>query len=207
MPFDPSIHHRHSIRVKEFDYASTGVYFITVCTHQRECLFGEIENGEMNLNEVGKIVQEELLKTSVIRKEVELDEWIIMPNHLHFLIWFQSSNLVGAHSMRPDPDSQSHCHVNESDRQCADATDGINIHHAGASFAPLRRRARSVGSMVAGFKSAVTRELRSRLNIDGSAWQRNYYERVIRSEEELNRIRQYIRDNPLKWDSDPERPV
>ena len=83
MKFDPEIHHRRSIRLANYDYSKAGFYFITLCTYQKQYLFGEIIHDEMKLNQIGRVVKEELLKSLSIRKEIELDEWIIMPNHLH----------------------------------------------------------------------------------------------------------------------------
>ena len=80
-------HHRRSIRLKEYDYSQPGAYFITICTHQRENLFGEIVDGKMRINEYGQIAQEEWQKTALIRTEIDLGEFVIMPNHFHGIIW------------------------------------------------------------------------------------------------------------------------
>jgi len=79
-------HHRRSIRLREYDYSQPGFYFITVCTAQRECLFGEIVDGEMVLNEYGQMVRDEWAKTASIRREITLDEYVIMPNHFHRIL-------------------------------------------------------------------------------------------------------------------------
>ena len=96
-----NLHHRKSIRLKEYNYSLPGEYFITICTYKRDCLFGEIIRGEMHLNPLGLIVQEEWLKTQIIRPEIELDEFIIMPNHLHGIIVIKdepnSTIMVGTH--------------------------------------------------------------------------------------------------------------
>ena len=86
MKYNRQIHHRRSIRLKEYDYGQPGAYFITICTHNKQCWFGEIHNSRMSLNQFGKIVTQEWLRTAEIRPEVVLDEWIIMPNHLHGII-------------------------------------------------------------------------------------------------------------------------
>ncbi len=78
-----TINHRHSIRLREFDYASPGAYFVTICTAHRSCLFGDIVDGAMRLSEMGTVAADEWLKTPIIRPEIELDEWVIMPNHVH----------------------------------------------------------------------------------------------------------------------------
>jgi putative transposase len=83
MPFDPEQHHRHSIRLEGYDYAQEGAYFVTICTHRRECLLGEVIGDTVCLNPFGEIVREEWLRTAVIRPYVALDEFVVMPNHLH----------------------------------------------------------------------------------------------------------------------------
>lgn len=86
MRFNPKRHHRRSIRLPGRDYSETGAYFLTICAWDKECLFGEIVNGEMRLNEVGQIAAEEWSRSAEIRREIELDAWIVMPNHLHGIV-------------------------------------------------------------------------------------------------------------------------
>ena len=83
MTYNPEIHHRRSTRLREWDYSWPWWYYVTIFTHGRECLFGEVVNDEMKLNDVGKITQEEWMKTPSIRPEIELDDFVIMPNHMH----------------------------------------------------------------------------------------------------------------------------
>ncbi len=105
--FNPDVHHRRSIRLPGYDYTLGGAYFLTLCTHQREPLFGQIANGVMHLNDSGKIVQDEWLRTAVLRHEIQLDSFVVMPNHLHAVILFAPTaqrvgdGLVGAHSRAP----------------------------------------------------------------------------------------------------------
>lgn len=101
MKYDPKIHHRRSIRLQGYDYGQSGAYFITLCTHNKECWFGEIRDSQMRLNQLGKIIAQEWLRTPEIRPEIILDEWIIMPNHLHGIIII--TNSVGAHRRAPNP--------------------------------------------------------------------------------------------------------
>ncbi len=86
MPYNPHIHHRRSIRLKGYDYAQTGLYFVTICVQERACLFGEIENGEMKLNIYGQIAWQEWQATEKIRNNTALHEFIVMPNHIHGII-------------------------------------------------------------------------------------------------------------------------
>lgn len=172
------IHHRRSIRLRNYDYSSAGAYFVTICTWQRECLFGDIVDGEMRLNESGNIVLAEWERTPEIRKEIELDMAVIMPNH--FLVCIVDGGTVGATRRSP---LQS------------------RLRQPG----PIPR---SLGAFVAGFKSATTKQINIiRANPGCPVWQRNYYERVIRNAEELGRAREYIVNNPLKWALDKENPT
>jgi REP element-mobilizing transposase RayT len=147
-------------------------------SHQRESIFGLVENGEVILSAIGKIVAGEWLRSADIRQEIELDDFVIMPNHLHAIVAIvDDTTSVGAHGRAP----------------------------LRAGDSPTYRPPRSIGSLVAGFKSSATRRINDLRSMPGvPVWQRNYHDRIIRDEQELNRIRQYIIDNPAKWDEDPE---
>ena len=174
MRYDPAKHHRRSIRLRGYDYAQSGAYFVTIVTYQRECAFGRIMAGQMRVNEIGAVVREEWLRSAEIRGEIALGEYVIMPNHVHGIVIIRD---VGAHGHAPLP------------------------------VRTRQRPARSLGSFVAGYKAAATRRINAIRGTPGHrVWQRNYYERVIRGDAELNRIRQYIIDNPIHWEQDPENP-
>jgi hypothetical protein len=99
MKFNPDIHHRRSIRLKEYDYSQAGAYFVTLCTHERECLFGEIVDGEMRMNQFGRIIAAEWIRLAELREEIELGESVVMPNHFHGVLIFKENialNTVGA---------------------------------------------------------------------------------------------------------------
>ena len=181
--YDPDIHHRRSIRLKGRDYSQPGWYFVTICTHNKWYLFGKIENDEMVLNEFGKIAKNEWLKTSQLRDNVELYEYVIMPNHIHGII-----RIVGAYCNTPV--SQSHGN-----------TPVPNINKS--SF---RSPSNNIGAIMRGYKSSVTRQInmvRASCNMPQQpVWQRNYYEHIIRDEESYGQISQYIRTNPQKWQED-----
>jgi REP element-mobilizing transposase RayT len=181
MNYNPKTHQRRSIRLRGYDYSQPGSYFVTVCTSNRECLFGNVADGEVALNHVGRVVDEEWSYTEIIRPEVEVDEFVVMPNHLHGIITIrQPEGSVGAHGRAPLP----------------------------AGHALLQRPPRSLGSLIAGFNSAATKRInQSRHTPSQPVWQRNYYEHVIRGETDLNRIRQYIRDNPARWTEDIYNPT
>ena len=138
----------------------------------------------MILNQIGNLVVQEWLKSSEIRKEIELDQWVLMPNHIHGIVVINKD-----------------LNVNKV----------VSVDQ-GASLAPLRenvlRKPRSLSTFVSGFKSAVTRQIRKISTGDNTpVWQKNYYESIIRNEKQLNNIRQYIIDNPCKWDDDPENTI
>ncbi|HCR70170.1 MAG TPA: transposase [Anaerolineae bacterium] len=176
-------HQRKSTRMQGYDYSSAGAYFITLVTYQRDMLFGDIKNGEMKLNRHGEIVREEWFKSADIRKEIRLypEEFVVMPNHIHGIVWIVV-DVVGADGVRP-----------------IEANNDVKAH----GHAPLHRKPKSLSSFVAGFKSSVTKRIRDELNETG-IWQRNYHDRIIRNERELDAIRKYIEMNPLNWEQDEE---
>ncbi len=190
MKFDPEKHHRRSIRLKGYDYSRPGAYYVTICVHNRECLFGNITDGKMHLNEYGKIVQTEWLKSSEIRDEIELDAYQIMPNHFHCIVIIQDVAI----------------NRNRGDRPIAPAWP---IATTLSSIDPVifKMKPKSLSSLMAGFQSPVTSKINQlRGTPKQDVWQRNYFDRIIRNDKELNRIRKYIIENPMKWDMDKENP-
>lgn len=177
MNYDPAKHHRRSIRLKGYDYAQPGTYFITIVTQDRACLFGEVVDGKMCLNEVGHIVRDEWMKTAILRPRVLLDAFVVMPNHIHGII------------VLPD-----------------DRRGTLQRAPTGERFG--RPLSNSIPTIVRLFKSTTTKRINEHRGTRGApVWQRNYYEHIIRSDESLNRIRQYIADNPLRWVMDRENPA
>jgi REP element-mobilizing transposase RayT len=178
MNSNPKKQNRKTLRLKEYDYSFPGWYYITICTKDRRYLFGKIINGKMILNNSGEIVEEEWLKTKKIRTYVDIDYYVIMPNHFHGIIIIEQSNdNVGA---------TRRVALNNEER-------------AIQRIAPTKQTliSNSLGSIIGQFKSRVTKKLRTisddtKLKI----WQRNYYEHIIRNELDLHNIRQYIEDNP-----------
>lgn len=167
---NPDPHHRRSIRLQGYNYSLPGAYFVTMCVQNRVCLFGEIENGKMVLNEAGRIVYDEWVKSAELRNEIKLDEFVVMPNHLHGIIMITEPACKG-------------------DRRVAPTTNGPKPN--------------SIGAMIAGFKSAAAKRINCLRRTPGvPVWQRNYYEHIIRNEDELNRVREYIINNPLNWHLD-----
>ena len=187
MKFDPKKHHRRSIRLKGYDYAQPGAYFITICSYQRMHVFGEVINGEMILNDTGKTAREEWFKTAELRPYVKLydDEFMIMPNHGHGIIWIVDDS-VGTRRRRVQDLEEQWA------RQRRAPTEKIE------SFGkPVKG---SVPTIVRAYKSAVTYAVNAAQNMRGAVlWQKNYYEHVVRNDRELNNIRWYILNNPLNW--------
>ena len=116
MKFNPDIHHRQSIRLKDYDYSQEGAYFVTICCQNKECLFGEILNGVTRLNKYGKIVGDEWLKSADIRSEIELDEFIIMPNHIHGISAINGIVAINCRGDRP-PEWNQQRKLEEGDRR------------------------------------------------------------------------------------------
>lgn len=173
--FNHDIHHRRSIRLKDYDYSKAGAYFVTVCAWQRGCLFGEILDGAMRLNEYGRVVETEWLKTMDVRDNVELDYYIVMPNHFHGILVITDD--VGA-TRRVARNNTVHETMNHAIQRGA-------THRV----APTRTlQSNTIGAIMGQFKSIVTKQINKiRDNPGYPVWQRNYYEHVIRSEDELNR--------------------
>ena len=187
MNFIVDIHRRRSIRLRDFDYSSAGAYFVTICTFERECLFGEIVDGVMRLSCFGEIVRDEWIRTQTLRSDVELDEFVIMPNHFHAILVI--NNVGATRWVALDGPWQSE---NRATQRVAPTTGPVSG---------------SVGAIIGQFKSAATKRINPlRNNPGGAVWQRNYYERVIRTDRELDNIRQYIADNPARWADDENHP-
>jgi putative transposase len=179
MVFNQQKLHRRSIRLNGFDYTQPGAYFITIVTSQREEIFGEISNGEMRLNQLGEIVRTEWLKTVDIRSSVELHEheFVIMPNHLHGIIWIVDKKVGATRWVAPAKRSRT-----------------LEAGSIGAMLAQFK-------SITAKRINA----LRATPGIP--VWHRNYFEHIIRDEIEFGAICNYIQDNPLKWQEDQENPA
>jgi putative transposase len=173
---------RQSIRLSNYDYSQEGSYFITLVTQDRIRLFGKIEDGKMMLSSVGKIVEEEWKKTIQLRPNITLGEFIIMPDHMHMILTISSQieKKEDKEWIHSNPKSPSH----------------------------------TIGAIIRGFKGASTKKINLFLNSRGELlfaptnssefykykiFQRNYYEHIIRNENDYNRIERYIIDNPINW--------
>ena len=195
MTYNPEIHHRRSIRLKEYDYSQSGAYFVTVCVWQRESLFGEIKNGETLLNEFGKIVIKCWDDLPNYYPNAQLDEFVVMPNHVHGIV---SLSNVGA---------QFIALFRKTTLEKQGVINVAPTENNGSKQGAMNLGPTTVGEIVRGFKARCTHAINKIRKTPGvPVWQRNYYEHIIRDDRELDTIRQYIGYNPLNWDEDEENP-
>ena len=186
MRYDPNKHHRRSIRLKGYDYTRAGVYFVTIVTQNRACLFGHIVAGEVRLNAFGQVVAETWQWLATQYDYVELDEWVVMPNHLHGIIIITETGDGGGGS------------------RTAPTVIGTTVPTVVAPDAPTVKR-KPLGRLIGAFKTVSTKRINEYRGTPGVVvWQRNYYEHIIRDERSLNRVREYIAANPLRWHLDRE---
>ena len=176
---------RKQVRLKDFDYSKDGFYFITICSKNRENIFGDIavavgDDGcrptQIALNDFGRIVDEELKKSQIIRNEIVLDHYVVMPNHVHCIVVIEQNHrgLTGREIAGRQPSAPT------------------GVHHK-----------RSLSSFVQGFKSAVTTRINTLRHTPGEpVWQRSFHDHIIRNERSLNAIREYIANNPKNWERD-----
>jgi putative transposase len=191
MPYNPEKHHRRSIRLREWDYSSPGAYFVTICTEQRVSLFGAVVDREMQLNTYGCIVETEWERSARIRQEIELDAFVVMPNHFHAVV----------HIVEVDRGDWPVAPTTPIAPPPVDPAMPVTPEHE-PEFKP-GPRPRSLSSLMVRFKGAVTKHINAlRQNPGDKVWQRNYYERIIRNERHLQAVREYILNNPVNWEKD-----
>jgi REP element-mobilizing transposase RayT len=197
----PTRHHPCSIRINNYDYNSEGGYFITLVTHARQSLFGEIVNDETRLNDIGRIVYEEWFRTAQMRPYVELfeDEIVVMPNHVHGIIWI--TDLVGAYCNTPLPPTSHNTPLPPDPGNTSEPGD------TPLQTQTLRSPGFGIGAILRGYKSAVTKRVNElRATPYAAVWQRNYYEHNISTNREYESIAVYIDSNPRNWLFDDENP-
>ena len=196
--YNPHIHHRRSIRLKGYDYSQAGLYFITICTQNRQYMFGNITNGIMKLNNAGVMVQKWYHELENKFADIKNHEMIIMPNHFHCIIENTGSN-AGA-DLRVCPNNPM------TNKNILVENGIIGEHTTMGEYigSPLHR-------VVQWFKTMTTNEYIRNVKsdnwqrFDGKLWQRNYWERIIRNENEYLQISKYIIENPMKWENDKLR--
>jgi len=191
--YNPKKHNRRSIRLKGYDYAQKGLYFVTICVQKCACLFGYIKNGEMFLNPAGKMIQKWYLALETKFPDIKCGEYIIMPNHFHCII----HNVGADQSVCPKTPDQSVC-PKTADQRVGEKKHPMQGEHIGS---PLHR-------VIQWFKTMTTNEyIRNVKNanwqrFDGKLWQRNYWEHIIRDQQSFKNISNYIINNPSKWTLD-----
>jgi putative transposase len=169
-----------SARFPKWDYTSNAYYFITICTHERQCFFGEMIDSNMIVSPVGEILAAEWQKTEQIRPYVQLDVWVIMPNHFHGILIINNPPV-------------------ETTRRVVSTTDGKNDDMSS------RLKTKSLGSIIGQFKSVCTKQIWE-LGFNEFRWQAGFHDHIIRDEAGLNHIREYILNNPTKWELDKHNP-
>ena len=209
--YNPNIHHRRSIRLKGYDYSQAGLYFITICVQNRKCLFGEIVNREMILNDAGQLVETEWLKLPERFYNIELHKFVVMPNHFHAILEIMGATLLVAQNTEIVEPQNTEIVEHQNTEIGEPQNTGIVEPQKGQpqGIVPTDRpENKTIGDMVGAFQSIVTVEyIRGVKNMgwkpfDGKLWQRNYYEHIIRDEQSYLRISNYITNNPAKWADD-----
>ncbi len=184
MKCNREIHHRRSIRLKDYDYSQAGAYFVTICSWNRECLFGDVENCRDNsrivLSEYGRVAEEYIGRIEERFDNVHIDEFVVMPNHMHGIIFIdQSVGVMPVGAIHELPLQQR-----------------------------KQRRQMVLPKIIGWFKMNASKSINQIRNTEGRpVWQKNYYEHVIRNEKDLRSIQEYIINNPLQWELDENNPV
>jgi len=204
MPYNPKTHHRRSIRLKNYDYAQAGLFFITLCTQNRSCMFGTIEKGDMQLNDAGMMVKHQWLGLIGRFDNIKIHEFIVMPNHFHGIIEI----------VRRDRDAP--CGYPEFTRHKKGNHKGLPLRYPEYTvqkkgqprgISPTKTE-KSIGDIIGAFKSLSTNEYIQGVKnnnwqkFNKKLWQRNYYEHIIRDASSYLQIAEYIQTNPSKWEDD-----
>ncbi|MCX6361141.1 MAG: transposase [Armatimonadetes bacterium] len=189
-------HRRRSIRLSDYDYTQAGAYFVTICAQDRACLFGDVVNGHMEPTEAGACAETTWRCLPEHYPHVTLDAFTVMPNHVHCIIMPRAG-------LKPAPTV-----VDQAIGSGHDEGNGV----VGARFKPARPAGEpprhGLPEIVRAFKTYSSRSINQQMNSPGTpVWQRNYYEHIIRDEDSLNRIREYIMDNPIRWQFDHDNPI
>jgi len=183
-------------RLYNYDYGQNGAYFVTICTKNREYFFGEIKNGKIQLSKIGKFIFSEWEKTPIIRPGVVLGEFVIMPNHFHAIVIIdhQDLNNVETHLGGYYVETYSYASLQSKNIRLPQNTNAYYQNKFGPQF-------RNLSAIIRGFKGTTTKNIRS-FGFKNFAWQSRFHDRIIRNEQELNNVRNYIINNPKNWRED-----
>jgi len=229
MKYDPSKHHRRSIRLKGYDYSQKGRYFVTICVQNRECLFGRISNRKMVLNDAGKMVEKWVHELENKFPDIICGEFIVMPNHFHIIIINTGKiNTILGTDLRVCPHDITGEHIGETGEYIGETGEHLGEtgeyigelgehlgelgEHLGEHGEHLGELGEHIGSplhkIVQWFKTMSTNEYIRGVKtlgwqrFNGKLWQRNYWERIIRDDQSFANISNYIIRNPEKWNAD-----
>ncbi len=195
MKFNPEIHHRRTIRLQGYDYSSPGAYFITICTQNHECLFGEISNRKMILNAAGQMITTILQQIPDHYPGNDIDEFVVMPNHIHTIIFVGAGPRACPFKIitclpengQPTENRQPRGRIGQPQGV---APTGLPLPDIVSRIKTMTTKQYSDGVKQSGWQP-----------FNGKLWQRNYYEHIIRNESELYQIREYIDNNPANWET------
>jgi putative transposase len=187
--YNPDIHHRQSIRLKHYDYSQHGAYFVTICVQDKQEMFGTIDDGVMRLNKHGEIAQQVWESLPTRFPGTDIDYFVVMPNHFHGII------------VRIDEIGDIHHMKNAEEQHISSLTRGTLQMYANAP-----QRWQSLGEIVRTFKAATCRNIHKE-GCTEFVWQRNYYESIVRNDEHLHTLRNYIVNNPNTWHKDTLNPT
>lgn len=207
MTYDPAKHHRRSIRLRGYDYSQAAPYFVTLCVQDYLCLFGDVIDGEMVPNDAGSMVEKWWRELENKFSGVRLDRFRVMPNHLHGILVIMGTGM--------DMVATFGIGLDDLDIDNADANEGIVASKTVSSGEqidqPLRAQP-TLGDVIQWLKTMTTNEYIRGVRqlgwpaFNGKLWQRDYFDHIVRNPESLDRIREYIRDNPIRWSLDRENP-
>jgi REP element-mobilizing transposase RayT len=190
-------------RLRGYDYSSSGLYFVTICSKNRVCYFGDVVNGKMELSPIGDIVADEWQKTPNIRANVQLDEWIVMPNHLHGIIWITHT----VETFRRNVSTELPRRNVSTELPRRDVSTELSPRDVSTKAATQSRlQPNSLGSIIGQIKSICTKRVRA-AGFGDFDWQERFHDQIIRNERALDAVRAYIANNPANWDKDKDNPV
>lgn len=217
MKYNPLIHHRRSIRLKGYDYSQRGAYFITLNCQNRLRRFGEVRNGLMCLNELGTIAHEEWINLAAQFPQCHPDEFQIMPDHMHGIIFLDDVGVTLAVTQEPpvtggsseDLDAEEIIRIHSGELLSGQGAPKGHIGHGRpqgiAQTSSLSEAGnKTLGNIIGAYKSIVFNKcleiFKARYEIMGKLWHRNYYEHIIRDARAYVNIHNYIVNNPRNWD-------